>query len=68
MHVQNPYQSFMKAAGPHKTELPDTRVTCVGALLAWADAHLDEVDAARATYDAQTPNCPPPQERPSASG
>jgi DNA-binding HxlR family transcriptional regulator len=55
------------------TPLGRTLLDAVGALMTWADAHLDEVDAARATYDAQTPACPAgarpsPPERPSASG
>jgi DNA-binding HxlR family transcriptional regulator len=49
------------------TPLGRTLLDAVGALMTWADAHLDEVDAARATYDAQTltwsPRAP---DRPSA--
>ena len=37
------------------TKLGWTLLDAVGALLAWADAHLDEVDAARAAYDARSP-------------
>lgn len=36
------------------TPLGRTLLDAVGALLTWADAHLDEVDAARAAYDART--------------
>jgi DNA-binding HxlR family transcriptional regulator len=35
------------------TPLGRTLLDAVGALLAWADVHLDEVDAARAAYDAR---------------
>ncbi len=35
------------------TPLGRTLLDAVGALMAWADAHLDEIDAARAAYDAR---------------
>jgi DNA-binding HxlR family transcriptional regulator len=35
------------------TPLGRTLLDAVGALMAWADAHLDEVDTARAAYDAR---------------
>lgn len=35
------------------TPLGRTLLDAVGALMAWADAHLNEVDAARAAYDAR---------------
>jgi DNA-binding HxlR family transcriptional regulator len=35
------------------TPLGRTLLNAVGALMAWADAHLDEVDTARAAYDAR---------------
>jgi DNA-binding HxlR family transcriptional regulator len=35
------------------TSLGRTLLDAVGALMAWADAHLDEVDAARAAFDAR---------------
>jgi DNA-binding HxlR family transcriptional regulator len=38
------------------TPLGRTLLDAVGALMTWADAHLDEVDAARAAYDARTPS------------
>jgi DNA-binding HxlR family transcriptional regulator len=60
------------------TPLGRTLLDAVGALMTWADAHLDEVDAARAAYDARTLAWSPPTaparslpsrpERPSASG
>jgi DNA-binding HxlR family transcriptional regulator len=40
------------------TPLGRTLLDAVGALMTWADAHLDEVDAARAAYDARTPDWP----------
>jgi len=40
------------------TPLGQTLLDAVGALMTWADAHLDEVDAARAAYDARTPDWP----------
>ena len=36
------------------TPLGRTLLDAVGALMTWADAHLDEVDAARAAYDTRT--------------
>ena len=52
------------------TPLGRTLLDAVGALMTWADAHLDEVDAARAAYDARPANGSGPSrpERPSASG
>jgi DNA-binding HxlR family transcriptional regulator len=35
------------------TPLGRTLLDAVGALMAWADAHLDEVDTSRAAYDAR---------------
>jgi DNA-binding HxlR family transcriptional regulator len=35
------------------TPLGRTLLDAVGALMTWADAHLDEVDAARVAYDAR---------------
>ncbi len=35
------------------TPLGRTLLDAVGALMTWVDAHLDEVDAARAAYDAR---------------
>jgi DNA-binding HxlR family transcriptional regulator len=40
------------------TPLGRTLLDAVGALMTWADAHLDEVDAARAAYDARIPAWP----------
>jgi DNA-binding HxlR family transcriptional regulator len=40
------------------TPLGRTLLDAVGALMTWADAHLDEVDAAREAYDARTPAWP----------
>lgn len=40
------------------TPLGQTLLDAVGALMTWADAHLDEVDAARAAYDTRTPAWP----------
>jgi DNA-binding HxlR family transcriptional regulator len=40
------------------TSLGRTLLDAVGALMTWADAHLDEIDAARAAYDARTPTSP----------
>lgn len=40
------------------TSLGRTLLDAVGALMTWADAHLDEVDAARAAYDARSPAWP----------
>jgi DNA-binding HxlR family transcriptional regulator len=42
------------------TPLGRTLLDAVGALMTWADAHLDEVDAARAAYDARTVAWSPP--------
>jgi DNA-binding HxlR family transcriptional regulator len=36
------------------TPLGQTLLDATGALMTWADAHLDEVDAARAAYDARS--------------
>lgn len=38
------------------TSLGRTLLDAVGALMTWADAHLDEIDSARAAYDARTPS------------
>ncbi len=52
------------------TPLGRTLLDAVGALMTWADAHLDEVDAARAAYDtraahaASAPWPPPPAAEP----
>jgi len=35
------------------TPLGATLLDAAGTLVSWADAHLDEVDAARAAYDAR---------------
>jgi DNA-binding HxlR family transcriptional regulator len=43
------------------TPLGQTLLDAVGALMTWADAHLDEVDAAREAYDARTPAWPAEQ-------
>jgi DNA-binding HxlR family transcriptional regulator len=40
------------------TELGRTLLETIGQLVAWADAHLGEIEAARAGYDARS--CPPP--------
>lgn len=40
------------------TSLGRTLLDATGALIAWADAHLDEVDQARARYDASPPAVP----------
>ncbi len=42
------------------TPLGRTLLDATGALIAWADAHLDEVDQARASYDARPPAAPVP--------
>ncbi len=40
------------------TPLGQTLLATIGQLVAWADAHLGEIEAARADYDARS--CPPP--------
>jgi DNA-binding HxlR family transcriptional regulator len=40
------------------TPLGATLLQTIGQLVAWADAHLPEIEAARAGYDARS--CPPP--------
>ncbi len=40
------------------TPLGETLLQTIGQLVAWADAHLPEIEAARADYDARS--CPPP--------
>ncbi len=40
------------------TPLGETLLRTIGQLAAWADAHLDEIEQARASYDAAS--CPPP--------
>jgi DNA-binding HxlR family transcriptional regulator len=36
------------------TKMGQSLLDAVGSLMAWADAHLDDVDAARAEYDVRT--------------
>lgn len=56
------------------TPLGRTLLDAVGALMAWADAHLDEVDAARAAYDARAAHAagaagwPPASPQPARAG
>jgi DNA-binding HxlR family transcriptional regulator len=40
------------------TPLGETLLKTIGQLVAWAEAHLTDVEAARADYDARS--CPPP--------
>jgi DNA-binding HxlR family transcriptional regulator len=40
------------------TALGETLLCTIGQLVAWADAHLPEIETARADYDARS--CPPP--------
>jgi DNA-binding HxlR family transcriptional regulator len=40
------------------TPLGKTLLDTIGELVAWADAHLGDIEAARADYDARS--CPPP--------
>jgi DNA-binding HxlR family transcriptional regulator len=40
------------------TALGRTLLDTIGQLVAWADSHLGEIEAARAGYDARS--CPPP--------
>src|SRR5215470_1546330 len=40
------------------TPLGETLLDTIGQLVAWADAHTDEIQAAQADYDARS--CPPP--------
>jgi DNA-binding HxlR family transcriptional regulator len=40
------------------TALGETLLDTIGQLVSWADAHLVEIEAARAAYD--TRSCPPP--------
>src|SRR5271165_6587015 len=40
------------------TPLGETLLQTIGQLVAWADAHLPEIETARADYDARS--CPPP--------
>ena len=44
------------------TPLGLTLLATIGQLVAWADEHLDEIEAARADYDARS--CPPCEETP----
>ena len=47
------------------TPLGETLLRTIGQLAAWADAHLGEIEEARASYDARS--CPPPDsEEPAA--
>jgi DNA-binding HxlR family transcriptional regulator len=50
------------------TPLGHTLLDAVGALMAWADEHLVEVDAAREAYDARSPNDAPEVPGPAANG
>ena len=50
------------------TPLGHTLLDAVGALMAWADEHLAEVDAAREGYDARSPNGAPEVPGPAANG
>ncbi len=50
------------------TPLGHTLLDAVGALMAWADEHLAEVDAAREGYDARSPNGAPEGPGPAANG
>jgi DNA-binding HxlR family transcriptional regulator len=40
------------------TPLGETLLDTIGQLVSWADAHLSDIEAARAAYDARS--CPPP--------
>ncbi len=40
------------------TKMGQSLLDAVGSLMAWADAHLDDVDAARAEYDVRTTAAP----------
>jgi DNA-binding HxlR family transcriptional regulator len=40
------------------TPLGETLLATIGQLVAWADTHLGEIEAARAHYDSRS--CPPP--------
>jgi DNA-binding HxlR family transcriptional regulator len=37
------------------TPMGSTLLATIGQLVTWADSHLDEIDAARAAYDARQP-------------
>ena len=50
------------------TPLGHTLLDAVGALMAWADEHLAEVDAARDAYDARSSSGVPEMPAPAASG
>ena len=50
------------------TPLGHTLLDAVGALMAWADEHLAEVDAAREGYDARSPDGAPEVPGPAANG
>jgi DNA-binding HxlR family transcriptional regulator len=50
------------------TPLGHTLLDAVGALMAWADEHLGEVDAAREGYDARSPDGVPEVPGPAANG
>ncbi len=50
------------------TPLGHTLLDAVGALMAWADEHLAEVDAAREGYDARSPDGAPEGPGPAANG
>jgi len=49
------------------TKMGHTLLDAVGALMAWADTHLHEIDAARAAYDARAVNPAPPAARDAVS-
>src|SRR5579875_1289011 len=40
------------------TPLGETLLSTIGQLVSWADAHIGEIESARADYDARS--CPPP--------
>lgn len=40
------------------TPLGETLLDTIGQLVTWTDAHIDEIEAAQAAYDARS--CPPP--------
>jgi DNA-binding HxlR family transcriptional regulator len=46
------------------TKMGQALLDAIGSLMAWADAHLDQVDAARAAYDARSRLPPSPVQPP----
>jgi DNA-binding HxlR family transcriptional regulator len=44
------------------TPLGQTLLSAIGQLVTWADTHLPEIEAARATYDGRSEESPCPEQ------